>query len=276
MATSRAPRRAPAPQPAYVLQRHDWSESSLIVELFTRGLGRVVTVARGAKKPTSNYRALLLPFQPVAVLLGAPPKAAGDDDSHDLLPLRSAEWAGDGWPGREGGGAGGQPLVRGAALFSAFYLNELLLKGLARQDPHEALFDDYAAALAALAAPDGARDEAAVLRAFELAMLRETGLLPDLSVDTLGAEPLAEDGHYTLDATHGLVAAPDGATGARWRALETALGAGAPRFAALHAACRGATAALRRPLQGLLHYHLGHTPMRTREVLRGVQKLSPP
>ena len=49
-------------QPAFVLQRHDWSESSLIVELFTRGLGRVVTVARGAKKPTSNYRPLLLPF----------------------------------------------------------------------------------------------------------------------------------------------------------------------------------------------------------------------
>jgi DNA repair protein RecO (recombination protein O) len=272
-----------------VLQRHDWSESSLIVELFTRGLGRVVTVARGAKKPTSGYRALLLPFQPVAVLFGAPPRSAGDaDDSggHDLLPLRSAEWAGE-W-------LEGAPLVQGAALFSAFYLNELLLKGLARQDPHEALFDDYAAALVALAKGTGAgergggrgadrstdREEAAVLRAFELAMLRETGLLPDLSVATLTAEPLAEDGHYTLDATHGLVPAPDGATGARWTALEAAFAAGqargSARFAALHAACRGASAALRRPLQSLLHYHLGHTPMRTREVLRGVQKLGTP
>jgi DNA repair protein RecO (recombination protein O) len=254
-----------------VLQRHDWSESSLIVELFTRGLGRVVTVARGAKKPTSNYRPLLLPFQPVAVLLGAPPRSADDDGGHDLLPLRSAEWA----------GADAQPLVRGAALFSAFYLNELLLKGLARQDPHEALFDDYAAALAALAAGAGdragEREEAAVLRAFELAMLRETGLLPDLSVATLTAEPLAEDGHYTLDATHGLVPAADGPSGARWMALEAALASDAgPRFAALHAVCRGAATALRRPLQGLLHYHLGHMPMRTREVLRGVQKLSAP
>lgn len=265
--------RTRAPQPAFVLQRHDWSESSLIVELFTRGLGRVVTVARGAKKPTSNYRSLLLPFQPVAVLLGAPPKQADDDGGHDLLPLRGAEWAGD-W---NGAAWGGQPLVRGAALFSAFYLNELLLKGLARQDPHEALFDDYAAALAALAAPESARDEAAVLRAFELALLRETGLLPDLSVATLTAEPLTEDGHYTLDATHGLVPAAEGASGARWTALEAALAAGgSARFAALHAACRGASAALRRPLQGLLHYHLGHTPMRTREVLRGVQKLSSP
>lgn len=288
MATARVPRRATAPQPAFVLQRHDWSESSLIVELFTRGLGRVVTVARGARKPTSNFRALLLPFQPVAVLLGAPPKTADDDGGHDLLPLRSAEWAGE-W-------LQGAPLVRGAALFSAFYLNELLLKGLARQDPHEGLFDDYAAALAALASGGsdrtddragcktgdrtgdraGDRDEAAVLRAFELALLRETGLLPDLSLATATAEPLADDGHYTLDASHGLVPAAEGPSGARWTALEAALGAGHGRFAALHAACRGAAAALRRPLQELLHYHLGHTPMRTREVLRGVQKLQTP
>ena len=273
MATARAPRRAPAPQPAFVLQRHDWSESSLIVELFTRGLGRVVTVARGAKKPTSNYRALLLPFQPVAVLLGAPPRPGADDDGdRELLPLRSAEWAGD-WAAER---LGGWAVVRGPALFSAFYLNELLLKGLVRQDPHEALFDDYAAALAALAAPDGERDEAAVLRAFELVMLRDTGLLPELSMATLTAEPLAEDGHYTLDPNHGLVPAPEGATGARWTALEAALGAGARRFDALHAACRGVAGSLRRPLQGLLHYHLGHTPMRTREVLRGVQKLQLP
>jgi DNA repair protein RecO (recombination protein O) len=277
MATNRPARRTPAPQPAFVLQGHDWSESSLIVELFTRGLGRVATVARGAKKPTSNYRALLLPFQPVAVLLGAPPRNADDDGGHDLLPLRSAEWAGDWAAARLADGSGGWPRLRGAALFSGFYLNELLLKGLGRQDPHEALFDDYAAALAALAEPGGDRDEAAVLRAFELVMLRDTGLLPDLSVATLTAEPLAEDGHYTLDPAHGLVPAPDGATGARWTGLEAALSAGgARRFDALLAACRGAAGPLRRPLQGLLHYHLGHTPMRTREVLRGVQKLQLP
>ncbi|MCA3242706.1 MAG: DNA repair protein RecO [Rubrivivax sp.] len=265
MATSRSVRRPAAPQPAYVLQRHDWSESSLIVELFTRGLGRVVTVARGAKKPTSNYRPLLLPFQPVMVMLGAPPKAAEDGADRELLPLRSAEWA------------GGQPLVRGAALFSAFYLNELLLKGLARQDPHEALFDAYAAALAALASLPTARDEPAVLRAFELVLLRETGLLPDLSVATLTAEPLAEDGSYALDATHGLVAAVQGPSGARWVALEAALGVaqGARRFEALRSTCQGVAGSLRRPLQGLLHYHLGHTPMRTREVWQGVQTLLP-
>jgi DNA repair protein RecO (recombination protein O) len=270
MATSRPARRSAAPQLAYVLQRHDWSESSLIVELFTRGLGRVVTVARGAKKPTSNFRALLLPFQPVLVQLGVPARQADDADG-ELLPLRSAEWA------------GGQPLVRGAALFSAFYLNELLQKSLARQDAHPALFDAYAAALAALGEAGEGRaagavgDEAAVLRAFELVLLRETGLLPDLSVATLTAEPLAEDGSYQLDAAQGLVPAARGPSGQRWTALEAALGAALAtgRFDALHAACGGVAGSLRRPLQGLLHYHLGHTPMRTREVWMGVQQLLP-
>jgi DNA repair protein RecO (recombination protein O) len=61
-------------------------------------------------------------------------------------------------------------------------------------------------------------------------------------------------------------------------ALEAALGVsqGARRFEALRVSCQGVAGSLRRPLQGLLHYHLGHTPMRTREVLRGVQKLQLP
>jgi DNA repair protein RecO (recombination protein O) len=272
MATSERPssrrtsaRAATAPQPAYVLQRHDWSESSLIVELFVRGLGRVVTVARGAKKPTSNFRALLLPFQPVLVLLGRPLRedagmgAGGGAEASDILPLKSAEWA------------GGQPLLRGATLFSGFYLNELLLKALPRQDAHPALYDRYAATLAALG--EGA-DEAPVLRAFELALLRETGLLPDLSVATTTAQPLVAEARYTLDAQAGLVPASGagGLAGARWTALEAALSHGST--AALQAACRGAATALRAPLRELLNYHLGHTPMRTRQVWQGVQQLA--
>ena len=272
MATSERPaakrspaRAAAAPQLAYVLQRHDWSESSLIVELFVRGLGRVVTVARGAKKPTSNFRALLLPFQPVAVMLGRPLRDEGGAgaETSDILPLKSAEWA------------GGQPLLRGATLFSGFYLNELLLKALPRHDAHPALFDAYAATLAALGAGAGAgADEAPVLRAFELALLRETGLLPDLSVATTTARPLEPGVRYTLDAQAGVVPAA-GAVGLlaeRWTALEAALAHGSTE--ALQAACRGAATALRAPLRELLNYHLGHAPMRTRQVWQGVQQLA--
>ena len=47
MATSR--RAAPAPLAAYVLHSYDWSESSLILELWTRDRGRIAAVAKGAK-----------------------------------------------------------------------------------------------------------------------------------------------------------------------------------------------------------------------------------
>jgi len=124
-----------------VLHSYDWSETSLIVELFTRERGRVVVAAKGAKRPTSQLRPVLLPFQRLHVQLGKTPA----DEAAEIHTLKSAEWA------------GGVPAVGAAALFSGFYLNELLLKGLARQDPHPALFDAYAATLAALADEFGVR-----------------------------------------------------------------------------------------------------------------------
>lgn len=245
--------RTQSPLHAYVLHRWDWSETSLIVELFTRELGRVVVVAKGAKRPTSNFRALLLPFHPVQVVMGKAPS----DASGDVRALRSAEWI------------GGVPALPGAALFSAFYASELVMKLLARDDAHPGLFDAYTATLLALAA--GA-DEAPVLRAFELALLRETGVLPDLATDTQSAQPLLPESRYALQAQTGLVAAAKGQPGRLWMALEQALADQA--WATLQAACADVGGALRVPLREVLHFHLGPSPLRTRQVWQGVQQLS--
>jgi hypothetical protein len=89
--TSRTSRTSPsAPLLAYVLHRWDWSETSLIVELFTREQGRVVVAAKGAKRPTSQLRPVLLPFQPLHALLGKAPA----DEAAEVLNLRGAEWVG--------------------------------------------------------------------------------------------------------------------------------------------------------------------------------------
>jgi DNA repair protein RecO (recombination protein O) len=245
--------RASAPLHAYVLHRWDWSETSLIVELFTRERGRVVVVAKGAKRPTSNFRAVLLPFHPLQAQLGKAPA----DDSGEVHALRSAEWA------------GGVPALPGEALFSAFYASELVMKLLARDDAHPALFDAYTATLLALAA--GA-DEAPVLRAFELALLRETGVLPDLASDTLSARPVEPQAGYALQPQTGLVAQPQGLAGAAWLALEAALAHN--DWPGLQAACAAAGSALRVPLREVLHYHLGPAPLRTRQVWQGMQKLA--
>ena len=246
---------ASAPLQAFVLHRYDWSETSLILELFTRERGRVVVVAKGAKRPYSQLRPVLLPFQRVNVMLGRPP----GDEASEVQLLRSAEWA------------GGVPCVAGAALFSGFYLNELLLKLLARQDPHPTLFDAYAHTLPSLAGTETPASTAA-LRAFELLLLQETGVLPELDRVSHTLAALAPAGHYSLVAEQGLVAeGPDPVDGRTWLALHAALAAG--DLGALQAACLGALPALRLQLRGLLQYHLGHVALRTRQVMLEVQRL---
>lgn len=260
---TRARRAAPAPLAAYVLHRWDWSESSLIVDLFTRELGRVVAVAKGAKRPTSQLRPVLLPFQRLQVTLG---RGAGDDASAEIQPLRGAEWA------------GGTPLVGGAALLAGFYLNELLLRLLARHDAHAALFDAYAATLRALAAGGEGDDGAAqaALRAFELVLLRELGVLPELGTVTATQQPVAAGGAYALHPEAGVVASADGRDavldGRTLLALDAALAA--TDLPALQHACRAPAAALRSVLRALLHYHLGSPVLRTRDLVRDLQRLA--
>ena len=129
-----------------------------------------MVAAKGAKRPYSQLRSVLLPFQRVSCTSAGLP---ADEQAARCSTLRSAEWA------------GGAAAARRAALFAGFYLNELLMKLLARQDPHPALFDAYADTLAALAS--AGRAAQAALRAFELLLLREIGVLPDLAVVTLTA-----------------------------------------------------------------------------------------
>jgi len=246
-----------APQPAFVLHQWDWSETSLILDVFTRARGRLAVVAKGAKRPYSQLRPVLMPFQRVLLGFGA----AKADEAGEILTLRSAEYAGAG------------AVLPNGRLMSGFYLNELLLKLLARGDPHEALFDAYADTLQALAA----EPDEAPLRAFELVLLREIGLLPELDRDTPSQTPLQPGRGYRLQAEAGVVPAeraPEGEAllqAAQARALEQALARG--RLPALREACRLDLAALRQQLRPVLHYHLGSPALRTRQLMLDVRRL---
>jgi len=242
-------------EPAFVLHRYDWSESSLILEVFTRHFGRVAVVAKGAKKPSSSFRPVLLPLQPLRLGFG------GDAE---IRTLKGAEWV------------GGQVMPTGDALLSGYYLNELLLRLLARDDPHPALFDAYAAVVQVLASE---HDEALqpALRAFELLLLREIGLLPLLDVQTLTLEPLAAQARYSLVAEAGLVLATQGdgratLTGEQWTALQSVLAGSAPFTATLRQAA-AVMAELKPQLRSLLHYHCGVSTLRTRQLMLDLQAL---
>ena len=249
-------------EPAYVLHRYDWSESSLILEVFTRHHGRIALVAKGAKRPSSNFRPVLLPLQPLQLNYG------GDAE---IRTLKGAEWM------------GGHVMPTGEALLSGYYINELLLRLLARDDAHEALFDAYAGVVQVLAGDHGdaqAATQSAALRAFELLLMREVGLLPGLEAETLTLAPSQAAARYTLVPEAGLRQAADGEAaalaGADWAALQTALDDRAPFTATLRAVATlsaGSNGALRSQLRVLLNYHCGVTTLRTRQMMRELQAL---
>ena len=245
---------------AFVLHSHDWSESSLILELFTREHGRVVAVAKGAKRPYSQLRPVLMPFQQLTVVFGV----KRSEDAEVWL-LRQAEWAGGAaWPG-------------GAALLPGFYLNELLMRLMVRHDPHPALFDAYAQALQAMG--DASLLQAA-LRAFELILLRRLGHLPDLSAQTVAGHAVLPEQNYELHADLGVsvvssVGEPGGGPaaipGQVLLDMESALKLSHP-VPAMMAACMPALSELKVVLRTLIHYHLGSQMLRTRELMVELQQ----
>ena len=250
-----------ADEPAFILHSYDWSESSLILEAFTRHHGRVALVARGAKKPTSNFRPVLLPLQPLRVAYAV---SGGHGDIH---PLRGAEWA------------GGHVMPTGDALLAGLYLNELLLRLLAREDPHAALFDVYAGVVRVLGGGQHGEALEPVLRAFELLLLRTIGVLPALGVETATLAPLGADARYALVAEGGLrSAAPSdrsSLSGAQWLALQQALdaGEGEGAYPGVLRASAAVAGELKAQLRALLQYHCGAPLLRTRQLMIDLQSL---
>lgn len=242
-----------------MLHRYDWSESSLILEVFTRHHGRIALVAKGAKRPTSSFRPILLPLQLLQITFG------GDAE---IRTLKAAEWQ------------GGHVMPTGEALLSGYYLNELLLALLARDDPHPALFDVYARVVQLIASEQDPmqRNEVlqAALRTYELLLLREVGLLPQLSQQTMTLGALQPADQYALVPEGGLRLAngQDRTTlsGAQWQLLQDALDDPAP-FAATLQVCATLMADLKPMLRALLHYHCGVKTLRTRQMMMDIQSL---
>ena len=147
-------------QPAFVLHRYPYGETSLIVELLTRDHGRVGVLAKGARRPLAQARARLSPFQPLL---------AGLSGRGELPVLTQIEAPGPGFD------------LSGEALWCGFYVNELLLRLLPRHDAHEGLHVAYAATLARLAVGDAE----CALRVFEKRLLQELGYGLLLETDVL-------------------------------------------------------------------------------------------
>ena len=184
-------RRAVHAQSAYVLHAQPYRETSLLLDTFSRAFGRVAMIARGARRPRSALRGVLLEFQPLALDWFG---------KGEVRTLARAEWL------------GGYPMLRGEALICGYYLNELLVRMLPREDAHEGLFDAYQRTLRSLGSGEPL---APTLRGFEKALLAELGYALSLGVDCVTGTALDPAADYRYDPDRGPVDARIDATDTR-------------------------------------------------------------
>ena len=166
---------------AFVIHSYPFRETSLLLDVFSRHHGRLSIVARGARRPGSALRGLLMNFQPLSLSWFG---------KGEVRTMHSAEWQ------------GGQPYLQGKALMCGFYLNELMVNLLARDDPHEQLFDYYRATLLRLAQET---DHAATLRCFEKHLLQELGYALTLDREAGNGKAVQAELCYRYAVEHGAV-----------------------------------------------------------------------
>jgi DNA repair protein RecO (recombination protein O) len=238
------PRQRVDQQPGFILHSYPYRETSLIVEALSRDHGRVALLAKGARRPHSTLRGVLMAFQPLLIDWSG---------GAELKTLVRAEWQ------------GGQPLLGGRALLCGYYLNELLVKLLAREDPHPAIFEDYAAALGALGRGEATEE---LLRRFELRLLRELGYGLDLATEVDSGAPIRAEGRYLYIIDRGVVAARAGAEEAEVLGGRTLLDLAAGVFTAPETLPQ-AKLLLRR----LINHYLGGQALQSRRVFMELQEL---
>lgn len=170
-------------EPAYVIHRRPWRETSLMVDVMTLNFGRMTVIARGASGSRSPLKAQLQPFQPLMLDWSG----RGELKTLGHVEVRS-----------------GPRLRNTPSLYSGLYLNELLQRILPVADPHPALFAAYIEALSGLA---DSTDIEPVLRRFEKALAQALGydFAWDLATDT--GQPVRSGQVYGYDPEQGIVSA---------------------------------------------------------------------
>jgi DNA repair protein RecO (recombination protein O) len=241
----RTPRDRRDHEPAFVLHTYAYRETSVIVEALTASYGRVALVARGVRRPRSELRGVLQAFQPLTL------SWAGGGELKTLL---KADWC------------GGLPLVGGSALLCGFYLNELLLKLLPREDPHPQLYRAYDATLARLA---GGAEQAPVLRQFELQLLAELGYALPLTHEADTGRPVdpAERYYYAFDRGPRITVAEPG------RRYPQVRGATLLALAQQDYTAPEAGAEAKRLMREVLDHYLEQRTIVSRRVVRDLQAL---
>lgn len=230
-------------QPAFLLHQRAFRDTSRIADFLCPDHGRVALVARGVQRPRSRLRAVLMPFQCVAVSWVR---------KGDLGTLTAAEVIEP------------TPPLPSDALMSGWYVNELVMRLVQGHDAQHEVFDLYRGVLTRLR---GGQSPAVALRAFEKRMLDVLGYGLPLTLEADGHTPVAADAHYRYRPGRGpervLAPAPD-----------EQLVDGRTLLAMARDAFDepGVADAARPILATALAAQLGERPLRVRDVARSIKR----
>ena len=161
-------------QAAFILHSRPWRETSLLLDVFTENYGKIGLCAKGVRGKKSPKRSMLQPFSPLLICW------RGRGELQTLTSLESAN-----------------PAIKltGNSLYSAFYINELMVRLLHRHDPHPELFHHYQKTIERLS---DAKHLEQTLREFEMFLLATIGYGLTLEHDIDG-EPLFDSKTYLLN-----------------------------------------------------------------------------
>lgn len=163
-------------QPAFVLHKRDWQNSSLLLCLLSRDYGRVDLLAKGAKNRNSG--ALFQPFSKVSI------SWSGHRDLKTLVAIE------------------GSAVEIAASLYlPLLYINELLSTFLPGYEASPEIFTQYDTLLAGIR-PD---NRVHFLCEFERLMMRVLGYMPDTWLDCVQEKPIDVNAWYQFQVNRGFV-----------------------------------------------------------------------
>ena len=170
-------------QRGFVLHRRAYSETSLLVDVFTEDTGRLSLLARGARARRSAWKSVLQPFTPLLLRWSG---------KSGLKILTKAEPAAITLP------------LQQTALYSGFYVNELICRVLEQETAQPQLFQDYLRCLTELAGTPLAVEP--VLRRFEFQLLQSLGYGVDFLHCAGSGQPIDENMTYRYREEQGFMA----------------------------------------------------------------------
>lgn len=226
-------------EPGYVIHRRPWRETSLQIDVFSLNHGRVDLVARGASASKSPLKAQLQPFQPLLLDW----TGRGSLKTLTQVDVRSAPI-----------------LAKSHALFSGFYLNELLQRILPPADPYPLLFAAYLDALASLSAD---ADLEPVLRRFERSLALALGYDFAWNLATDSGCQVSAGSYYGYHPQQGIVERPNAEVRVRQLSGNALLALAADDYSDIES-----RRAAKRVMRALIDYLLQGRPLHSRQLFK--------